>query len=347
MPCEFVNPLLDPQWNRRILEQRGATFFHSAEWARVLAETYGYTPCYAVFKEAGRVSAILPMMEVRSLWKGTRGVCLPFTDECGPLLSTGVTFEDLIPPVREYGLRSAWKYLELRGSAETVPGAVQTDAFVVHQLALESGEAFKFQKLRDSTRRNIQKSLREGVEIEHLRTPDAMDAFYALHCRTRRRHGVPPQPVRFFRRIQKIVIEAGHGFVSLARFQGRWIAGAVYFRFGAHAIYKFGASDRAFQHLRANNLVMWRAIEELGNEGVAELSLGRTDLGDEGLLQFKRGWGGTESLVQYHRIGLGREVRGVKREGAGALGRAGRGVARWMPLPVLRWVGRVAYRHMG
>src|SRR5262245_2070218 len=100
MECEFVNPLLDPQWNSRILERGGATFFHSAEWAQVLIETYNYTPHYAVFKQAGRILGILPVMEVRSLWTGRRGVCLPFCDECGPLLYGDLALPEMIGYVK-------------------------------------------------------------------------------------------------------------------------------------------------------------------------------------------------------------------------------------------------------
>jgi hypothetical protein len=346
IPFEFVNPLREPQWNRMILEPDGATFFHTAEWARVLVEAYRYRPQYVVLSDAGRIWGILPMMEVRSLWTGRRGVCLPFSDECGPLVSNGATIPELIAPARERGLKSGWSYIELRGGGETLPGAVGSAAFVTHDLSLEASQELQFGKLRDSTRRNIMKSIREGVEVEQVQSRDGMDAFYALHCQTRRRHGVPPQPARFFHLIHRIVIEPGLGFVSLARFKRQYIAGAVFFRFGSRAIYKFGASDRNFHHLRANNLVMWNAIDQFRREGLVKLTLGRTDLSDEGLLQFKRGWGATESKLRYHRIGLRRKVRPTGPEHPSALDSLARSVVRFTPLPLLRAVGSVVYRHI-
>ena len=330
-----------------VLEQGNASFFHTMEWARVLVETYNYSPQYVVVKNSGRIVGMLPLMEVRSMWTGKRGVCLPFSDNCGPLLSRGATPSELMECVREHGLKSGWRYFEVREGCDTLPAAIPSDDFVVHTLPLEDREELQFAKLRGSHRRNIQRSLREGVEVQHLQSRDAIDLFYALHCRTRRHHGVPPQPARFFHLIHKIIIEPGHGFVSLARFEGRTIAGAVYFHFGSHAIYKFGASDRRFQHLRPNNLVMWKAICHLQRQHLTELSLGRTDLHDEGLLQFKRGWGGIESRLEYHRIGLKREVRPMEPAAAGRGAGLGRRIARWMPLPVLRLVGSLAYRHMG
>jgi len=215
--CDFVNPLQDPQWNARILEQRGATFFHSAEWARVLVEAYHYEPQYAVFNDGGQTLGILPIMEVRSLWTGNRGISLPFSDECPPLLAAGVTLPSLIEPLKAHGMERRWSYLEFRGGGETVPVATVCNEFAFHHLQLEKDEDEQFRRLRESNRRNIRKGIREGVCVERLLTREAMDIFYALHCETRRHHGLPPQPAGFFHLIHKHVIEKGFGVISLAR----------------------------------------------------------------------------------------------------------------------------------
>jgi len=346
MRHEFINPLTEPEWNNRLPEHRGATVFHSVQWARVLAEAYGYRPQYALFREGQRVVAMVPIMEVRSLWTGRRGVCLPFSDECAPLVADGVAVQTLAEPIREFGVSQRWDYFELRGNAEAVHPAAETALFVTHRLVLDATEESQTRKLRDSTRRNIQRAVREGVEIQHLQSLDAIHAFYSLHCRTRRRHGLPPQPLRFFQLIHKHLIDAGLGFVSLARFKGKWIAGSVFLQFGSHAIYKFGASDPLYQHLRANNLVMWQGICRLQKEKISRLSLGRSEKDDEGLLQFKRGWGGEEVALSYYRIGCSKGSIRMNLQGSNAGGISNR-IMRRLPIPLLRLMGGVMYRHVG
>jgi hypothetical protein len=346
MPFAFVNPIVDTQWNVRIREFPDATFFHTAEWARVLAESYGYTPGYAIERDEARVLSVLPLMEVESIWTGKRAVSLPFSDECPPLLVDNAESGRLLEEIQRRGSRRAWRYIEWRGGASHHQDAILSDEFATHHLDIGLSEDAQLRKLRDSTRRNIQKSEREGVRIEHRQGIEATEVFYSLHCQTRRRHGLPPQPVRFFRKIHQFVLEPGHGFLSLARFNDRWIAGAVYFKFGSHAIYKFGASDPRYQHLRANNLLMWDAICRLQKEGIRELSFGRTDLQDEGLLQFKRGWGAEESSLRYYRLNLSKKRAATKpqakHEGTGW----SRHVMRRLPIPVLRFIGTIAYRHV-
>jgi len=345
MRHELVNPLQESRWNNAVAEQRAATVFHSAQWARVLADSYGYHPQYALFEDAQRIVGMMPIMEVSSLWTGRRGVCLPFSDECVPLIAAGVSPPDLINPICTVGKAQRWDYLELRGGEfEGLPKA--SSQFLSHHLPLEATEELQITKLRDSTRRNIQKAGKEGVIVEHLQSLEAVERFYSLHCRTRRRHGLPPQPLRFFHLIHRYLIEQGLGFVSLAKYSGRWIAGAVFLHFGSQAVYKFGASDPEFQQLRANNLVMWQAICRLRESGMAGLSFGRSDRDDDGLLQFKRGWGGNEADLHYYRIGL-RKVwtsGSRKRESVGNLSQK---IVQHLPISVLRLMGGLMYRHLG
>jgi hypothetical protein len=344
--CELVDPLLEPRWNEWILEVPGATFFHSSHWARVLTQSYDYPLHYAVLRDTNdRIRGILPVAEVCSWWTGRRGVCLPFSDECAPLTAEPSDLHPLIQIFRDLGRQHRWGYLELRGGAEALGDSVQSDEFWTHRVPLEASEDLQFRRLKESHRRNIRKAERGGIEIHSLRTRDSIEAYYKLHCVTRKRHGVPPQPLRFFQLIHKNVIEPGHGFVALARFKGEWIAGAVYFEFASKALYKFGASIPAFQHLRPNNLLMWQAILRFRSQGFQELSLGRTDLQSDGLLQFKRGWGGEESVTRYHRIELCKALPLKKFPGTshGARER----LMKKLPIRLLRGIGSITYRHFG
>jgi hypothetical protein len=126
--------------------------------------------------------------------------------------------------------------------------------------------------------------------------------FYALHVRTRRRHGLPPQPLSFFLNIHEEKIKDGAGFIVMATHGSRPVAAAVYFNFGGKAIYKFGASAEDGQETRANNLVMWEGIKHLAGAGCESLHFGRTSAGNEGLRRFKLGWGTREESVTYQKF---------------------------------------------
>ena len=299
------------------------------------------------------------MMEVNSFLTGKRGISLPFTDFCDPINLNGGSFLELLNCIIEFGKNRGWKYLELRGGQQflnsqhlplnTRHSSLDThlpcsSTYFNHTLDLIQGEKRVFSNLRDSTRRNIEKALREGVKVEISQSPDSVKEFYRLNCITRKDHGLPPQPYSFFKKIYEHILANDFGFVVLASFEGRAIAGEVYFYLKEEAVYKFGASDKNFQHLRANNLVMWEGIRECIRRGCMILSLGRTDLGHEGLLQFKRGWGTTEQQINYYRYDfkdkgfiLGRS----KTTGSYNM------IFKNMPIPILNIMGSILYKHMG
>jgi lipid II:glycine glycyltransferase (peptidoglycan interpeptide bridge formation enzyme) len=155
---------------------------------------------------------------------------------------------------------------------------------------------------------------------------------------------LPPQPWHFFEKLHEQILARGMGTVALAFFQGNAVAANVYLHANGEAIYKYGASDKAWQSLRAANLVMWEAVKRYAGQGVRSLCFGRTEPENEGLRQFKTGWGTDESIINYYRydLAVGAFVPGPKAVSA----RANHIFSR-MPIPALKAIGGLLYRHMG
>jgi Acetyltransferase (GNAT) domain len=332
-----LNPLASAAWDGLVATHADATFFHTTAWARVLNEAYGHIPAYFVGRGAG--AALLPIMEVNSPWLGRRGVSLPFTDWC-PALGAA---PELFGRALEHGRARGWRYFETRGGVGPGRDTQPSVAFHGHSIDLTVGEARLFDNLEASVRRGIRKATASPLRIEHSATLETMREYYALHCRTRRRQGVPPQPWRFFEAIARHALAAGHGAVISARLDGRMVAGAVFLHHGVEAIYKFGASDSAFQEHRPNNLIMWEAIRHYAARGCRALHLGRTSLANEGLRRFKLGFGAREERLEYFRYdySAGRFVAVADRAHHWM-----NGVFRALPLPLLRLLGARLYPHL-
>lgn len=338
-----VNPLAAADWNEQLLSCQDPTVFHTANWARLIAECYGYNPTYFTLSGRGPLRGCLPVMEVDSVITGRRGVCLSFSDYCGALLQKPEDFKPLFDSIIERGAASGWRYVEFRGEtllSHEEPAKVYSH----HLLELTADEAELHSRLRESTARNIRKSRKEGVTVEISRTLQGVREFYRLHCLTRKRHGVPPQSIRFFEKLHEHIIAQGLGFTALGRQGKETLAGVICLHFGDNALYKFGASDERYQHLRANNLVLWEAIRKCATDGFRTFSLGRTDLDNEGLLSFKNGWGGRRTELNYYRYDFARS--GFVCCYGSDMDRY-RKVLRKLPVNLLRILGELAYRHMG
>jgi len=224
------------------------------------------------------------------------------------------------------------------------PSGPPSTRFHRHVLDLRRDEGRLFAACDEPVRKAVRKAERSGLTVEFSTDERALGEFFALFCRTRRKHGAPPQPYRFFAQIQQHVLQRGLGWVVLARQGYRPIAGAIYFHAGGSACYKFGASDERLQQLRGNNLVMWSAIRKYAREGFTTFDFGRTSLGNEGLRKFKASWGADESFLDYWRLdsGTGNFVTVPDRA-------SGSQAALFRTLPVFlsRAIGSVAYRHIG
>lgn len=337
-----INPLNRPDWDRLVASLPSQCFFHSTAWARVLVDTYDYHPAYIMRESGGMLQGLLPIMEVDSWISGRRGIALPFTDDSEPWCSNPGTFRSLIESAVELGTARGWNYFECRGGKD-FPGDVPSSlAFYGHSIQIVPDEECMFARLESSVRRAIRKSEKEGVSVEISQSLSAVREFYALQCKTRKKHGLPPQPFAFFRNIHQHVLAADKGVIVTARYRGRPIAASVYFHFGQHAIYKYGASDESSRHLRGNNIVMWEAIKWCRRTGMKRLDLGRTSVENVGLRKFKLGWHAEERPIEYWKYDLrSRRFVSDKDRAAGWHTR----IFRMMPIPLSRAVGAFLYRH--
>jgi hypothetical protein len=368
---QILDPTKYEGWDDLLLSTPGHSFFHSSSWAKVLSESYGYSPKYFTLLEGNKIVVLIPVMEIKSFLTGKRGVSLAFTDFCDPIILNGVAFSKLFNYIIEYGRKHGWKYFELRGGDKYLTGVESggryqdsalnpsgsdpaictrhptphpSSTYFRHTLDLTQGEEETFSNLRDSTKRNIKKAVKEGVKVEISQSLDSVKEFYRLNCLTRRDHGLPPQPYYFFRKLFEHVLANNYGFIVLASFENRVVAGEVYFHLKEGAVYKYGASAKTFLHLRANNLVMWEGIRECTRRGCAILSLGRTDLGHEGLLQFKRGWNTTEQQINYYRYDF---KKGSFVSGSSKVTGFHNKIFKNMPVFLLNRLGNVLYKHVG
>lgn len=343
MQLQILNPLNQTDWNAKLAFPSAESFFNTREWAQVLTETYGFRPQYLAQTEGNEVVALLPMMEVDSWMTGRRGVGLPFSDACEPLGVMSAGPESFLKALMDLGQRRKWRYVEIRNRRDFSGDIPSSSCYLQHVLDLSPGETGLWNNLAGGVRTAIRKSIRSGLEITFSTGMDAVAEFYRLNCLTRRRHGLPPQPYRFFRALHQHVLSRDLGVVAMACHKGVCVSAAVFCHRDKYALFKYGASDKYFQNLRGNSLIMWEAIRRYAQQGYGQLSFGRTACANEGLRRFKLGWGTSESVLRYIRFDfrMKKFVGERKRDPEN-----GYSCFRFMPPAVSRLAGALLYGHM-
>ena len=70
LQMRILDPVNDPGWDHVVALHRDAGCFHTSAWAKVLHKTYNHQPFYLQFSRRRRLAALIPLMEVRSLFTG-------------------------------------------------------------------------------------------------------------------------------------------------------------------------------------------------------------------------------------------------------------------------------------
>jgi len=340
---EVIDPADVPEWDERVLQFPDASVFHSRGWMEVLRQSYDHRPCFLVHRRDDEWQGIFPVAEVHSRLTGCRGVALPFSDFSPPLASDPTVLDSLWQTAFTLGTRRNWRYLDTRGG-DSPDGDAASIEYHAHVLDLTPSLDELFAGFKPTLRTAIRKAQKAGITVETAQSHEAVREFHRLQVMTRRSQGVPLQPASFFDNLHQFLIATRCGEIVLARREGTAIAGAVYLWLGGRAVFKFGASDPRWLASRSNNLVMWAGIQSCRSRGIQSLHLGRTSIQNAGLRRFKLAWGAAETRLSYHRRDCRTKARMQMRDMS--VGWHNRLIA-WLPLPALRAVGSVLYRHIG
>nr|WP_230406604.1 hypothetical protein [Candidatus Scalindua japonica] len=207
MNLKIINPITYPGWDDLLLSNPDYSFFHSSSWARVLHESYNFKPLYFTLIKENKLLVLMPIMEVKNFIAGKKGVSLPFADYVDPIVAEGSHINDVFDYLIEYGKKSSWKSIEIKGGEWLFQESPLSSYYYGHTLDLSQGEDQIFSNLRDSTRRNIKKAIKADIKVEVCNTLASINEFYRLNCLTRKMHGLPPQPAFFLETYMTILFQ--------------------------------------------------------------------------------------------------------------------------------------------
>jgi lipid II:glycine glycyltransferase (peptidoglycan interpeptide bridge formation enzyme) len=341
-----IDPLHDPRWDPFLQEHPLASVFHTRAWLQALRVTYGYEPvAFTNAAPGAALTSAVVFSQIRSFLTGSRLVSLPFADHCDPLVNSPDDLKKLLSHVEEALTAETCRYFELRCSGATDVGQSATlrrrAAFAHHVLDLRPNVESLFHGFHKSCiQRKVRRAERERLVYEEGESNELLQRFYRLLVLTRRRHGLPPQPIAWFLNLRDSFGSALK--VRILSKEGEPIAGIVTVRYKRRLVYKYGASDARFHNLGAMPLLFWRTIQEGKALSLCEIDLGRSNWEDQGLITFKDHLGASSSTLNYYRYPANSAIPSSPR--AGSLVPR---LCTHLPLSLLRVIGSILYRHIG
>jgi hypothetical protein len=163
-------------------------------------------------------------------------------------------------------------------------------------LDLTRGASKLFQSFHDNRKRNIRAAMKHGVEVSEVKTPQDVVEYWDTFCAWRNSQRKKIHSRETLENVKDInrLPETHRRFI--ARYQGKPVAAtSVRFCPGGLIEYAGNCSKDEFNHVRPNDLLIWRTIEWACEHGFTRYSLGASH-------PFLRKCGGTVLPIYRYRL---------------------------------------------
>lgn len=156
-----------------------------------------------------------------------------------------------------------------------------------------------YQPVDPSQRQKIRQAERDHVTVRPISLVGDLDHFYALYAETEHSHG--QKKLRYPRAMFELLAslsQTDNRLVWLVACKENELIGShLYLNNGESALHWLTATGETGKRLRANQALLWHAIDLLRRAGARWLDLGGTPAGAESLDDYKRAW--SESVRQH------------------------------------------------
>ncbi|NJD36165.1 MAG: GNAT family N-acetyltransferase [Betaproteobacteria bacterium] len=299
-------------WEDYVTAHADATIYHSLAWRTIFERSFGYHSWLLVARDTveGHVVGVLPLYRVATPFS-SRLVSVPFRDRGGPLWSSEDAFDALIARAKELLTSTGAAYVHLKSLRPWPSPAVQRNGLTetmhwmrsVVPLQGINAEAL-WKRIGTKTRNMVRQAEANGLKFADITdTADACSDWYRLHLLTQKRLGVPPFSRKFFELMIRELGKAGTVRVYCVQRDGVPLAAMLLLCHRDVAIYGYSASSAEAQRLRANDLMLYRAICKIVEDGFACFDMGSDAPSQDSLLFFKRKWGAAQHAIPSYTFG--------------------------------------------
>ncbi len=243
----------------------------------------------------GEISAVLPLMEVRSLLGGTMLVSVPY-GIYGGAIGDAAGVGSLVEEAVRLGARIGARCLELRSVEAKRSDWGVTERHATFRKALPATVAGCLGALPRKARAAARLARdRHGMTVTF--GDDGLRDVWRFYCENMRRLASLAYPFSFFEALMRELPEKP--VVSVFRCGGRVIGGLMTLVYRGTAMPYFVGVDARFGRLNPYNFVYLTAMERAVADGCHTFDFGRSRLDNVGACAFKRNQGFEPEVLGY------------------------------------------------
>lgn len=273
--------------------------FVDPRWLQCLHDAFGLQFSSLLVRRNRDQSSWLPFVAIDDL-RGRRVTSLPFCDFVDTRLDPG-HWSALATSLISRNDPILLKTLADHPATTDSRFVSEIDA-VHHVIATPDDLDEAFAGYASMTRRQIRRSEARGVGFRISTDRADLARFHELHVHVRKsRHRLLAQPYSLFEAIADRFFGHDAGWMVLGEIDGRVEGGCLVLRSGDRLHYKFSVSSPLARTSGLSHAAIHETMRLCRELGVDGLDLGRSDLSDAGLIEFKRRFRPHEVELACHR----------------------------------------------
>ncbi len=258
------------------------TLFHSEQWRQAVEHAFDLKVLtFSPTTEPDGAAFYSTLSDIR----GERVVCTPFSDFCDPQLRTIEGWREFAVHLRSFGRPITIRPFRSRLAIED-DSFEQRHELLWHGIDLSNGAEHVWDGLKSRNRTAIRRADKLGISFRWTSSIDDLRRFHAMHVDLRKsKYRMLAQPFTLFEALHDRFGD-DMALILAEDADGDPVAGMVYFAYNGVWYYKFGASyPRPY---RPNAAMIMSACREGEARGLSMLDMGRSDIDQPGLVDFKR-----------------------------------------------------------
>lgn len=275
------------EWDRFVHSADG-TLFHSGAWLESVREAFGHQTTYLAARRGRRLTAVLPLVEVRSLLGGRMLVSVPYGVYGGAIGDDDEAVDGLFCEALRIAGDIGARSVEMRSVRARWSGVPVVDRYLTFRKRLPDRAEDCLGSLPRKARAAV-RAARDKHKLEVSFDDTHLRQVWRLYCAGMRRLGSLNYPFRFLESLIQRTPE--RHLVSLIRHEGRPIGGLVTFLFNGTALPYFVGVDASSLYMNVYNLLYLTAMERAVELGCHTFDFGRSRKDNLGACAFKRNQG--------------------------------------------------------
>jgi lipid II:glycine glycyltransferase (peptidoglycan interpeptide bridge formation enzyme) len=292
------------KWDAFVDAHPNATIYHTIAWKRITEESLGHKGVHLrAINATGEVVGALPLFQVDALG-GRVLVSVPLRDKGGPIALNESIAQQLIVAAADLTRQRRAKSVAIKFPVPGLEEAFASSGFteekhwVTTVVPVAMGEEKLWNEVfRSPTRRAVNKARNSGFTVRWSAQEADLDRFYKVFLMTRRKLGVPAYPRSFFRAMWRHLSPAGRVRLLLVEREGVTHGALLVFAYKREVVSAYMGSNPESKDARINDLLFWEAIRWSAENGFDTYYFGADSPLQEGLLAYKRKWGGEQFTI--------------------------------------------------